>query len=59
LKLRRFRGNAPLTEAEVDARYSDLGALMRKLKLKIVNVLPYDEYGRCKDARSDGEKRSF
>ena len=52
-------GNAPLTEAEVDARYSDLGALMRKLKLKIVNVLPYDEYGRCKDARSDGEKRSF
>lgn len=43
-------GNAPLTEAEVDARYSDLGALMRKLKLKIVNVLPYDEYGRCKDS---------
>jgi hypothetical protein len=49
-------GNAPLTEAEVDARYFDLGALMRKLKLKIVNVLPYDEYGRCKDSRPDGEK---
>ena len=49
-------GNAPLTEAEVNARYSDLGPLMRKLKLKIVNVLPYDEYGRCKDSRSDGEK---
>jgi hypothetical protein len=30
--------------------------LMRKLKLKIVNVLPYDEYGRCKDSRADGEK---
>lgn len=49
-------GNAPLTEAEVNARYSDLGPLMRKLKLKIVNVLPYDEYGRCKDSRSDGKK---
>ena len=49
-------GNAPLTEAEVNARYSDLGALMGKLKLKIVNVLPYDEYGRCRDSRSDGKK---
>jgi hypothetical protein len=58
-EIKALPGNAPLTEAEVDARYSDLGALMRKLKLKIVNVLPYDEYGRCKDSRSDGEKRSF
>jgi len=30
--------------------------LMGKLKLKIVNVLPYDEYGRCRDSRSDGKK---
>ena len=52
-------GNAPLTEAEVNARYSDLGALMRKLKLKIVNVLPYDEYGRCTDSRSASQKSSF
>jgi hypothetical protein len=53
-EIKALPGNAPLTEAEVDARYSDLGALMRKLKLKIVNTLPYDEYGRCKDSRSDG-----
>jgi len=51
-------GNAPLTEAEVEAR-SDLGALMRKLKLKIVNVLPYDKYRRCKDSHSDSQKSSF
>jgi len=55
-EIKALPGSAPLTEAEVDVRYSDLGALMRKLKLKIVNVLPYDEYGRCRDSRSDGKK---
>jgi hypothetical protein len=58
-EVEKFPGNAPLTEAEVNARYSDLGPLMRKLKLKIVNVLPYDEYGRCTDSRSDSQKSSF
>lgn len=51
-------GNAPLTESELDARYSDLGALMRELKLKIVNVLPYDEYGRCLDSRPNGRSET-
>lgn len=52
-------GNAPRTEAEVDTRYPFLGELMRQLKLEIADVLPYDEYGRCKDSHSDPEKRSF
>src|SRR5438309_2642220 len=30
-KIKALPGNAPLTEAEVDFRYPDLGALMRKL----------------------------
>jgi hypothetical protein len=55
-EIKALPGNAPLTEAEVDSRYPDLGALRRKLKLKIVDVLPYDEYGRCTDSRFDGEK---
>jgi hypothetical protein len=52
-------GNAPLTAAQVDTRYPYLGELMRKLKLEIADVLPYDEYGRCKNSHSDPEKRSF
>jgi len=54
-----FPGNAPLTEAEVNARYSALGPLMRKLKLKIVHILLYDEYERCTDSRSDSQESSF
>jgi hypothetical protein len=52
-------GNAPLTEAQVATRYPYLGELMRNLKLEIAGVLPYDEYGRCKDSHPDPEKRSF
>jgi hypothetical protein len=55
-EIKALPGNAPLTEADLDARYPDLGVLMRKLKLKIVDVLPYDEYGRCTDSPFDGEK---
>ena len=43
----------------MDTRYPYLGELMRRLKLEIADVFPYDEYGRCKDSRSDPEKRSF
>jgi hypothetical protein len=46
-------GNAPLTAAQVDARYPNLGELMRNRKLEILNVLPYDGYGRCKDSHPD------
>jgi hypothetical protein len=56
VEINALPGNAQLTEAEVNARYSNLGELMHKLKLKIVNVLPYDEYGRCKEPLSDGKK---
>lgn len=52
-------GNAPLTAAQVDARYPKLGELMRKLKMEIADVLPHDEYGRCKDSHPDPERRSF
>ena len=52
-------GNAPLTAAEVDKQYPKLGELMRTLKLQIVDVLPYDEFGRCKDSHPDSEKRPF
>jgi hypothetical protein len=52
-------GNAPLTAAQVDTRYPNLSKLMHKLNLEIVNVLPYDEYGRCKESRPDSEKSSF
>jgi hypothetical protein len=58
-EINAFPGNAPLTEAEVDSRYPDLGALMRRLKLKILNVLPYDEYGRCKDSHPGSQETSF
>jgi hypothetical protein len=41
----------PLTAAEVNAQYPNLGQVMRKLKLEIVNVMPYDEYGGCNSSR--------
>jgi hypothetical protein len=32
---------------------------MRKLNLEIVNVLTYDEYGRCKNGRTTSERSTF
>jgi hypothetical protein len=52
-------GNAPLTAAEADTRYSNPGESMPKLKLVIADVLPYHEYGRCKNLHTDPEKPSF
>jgi len=52
-------GNAPLTASQVDIKYPNLGQLMRKLNLEIVNALPYDEYGRCKNSGPASEKGSL
>lgn len=52
-------GNAPLNSAQLNVRYFKVGELMHRLRLEIVDTLPYDEYGRCKESRSDSEKRSF
>ena len=52
-------GNAPLTAAEADTRYPNPGEWMPKLKLEIADVLPYHEYGCCKNLHTDPEKRSF
>lgn len=52
-------GNALLTAAQLDIRYPNLGKLMRKLQLEIVNLLPYDEYGRCTNFRPASGAGSF
>jgi hypothetical protein len=52
-------GNAPLTAAELDTRYPNLGKVMRKLQFEIVNLLPYDEYGRCTNSRPASGEGSF
>jgi hypothetical protein len=55
----RWPGNAPLTASQVDIKYPNVGQLMRKLNLEIVNTLPYDDYGRCKRSGPASQKSSL